>query len=103
VNAKDEILRLVGKEKIEAICLGEKGYELEPKPQFFDSKNVEKALSILNFDFDSDYGEENGYALWAWTKSKIIITGTYDGMEWYTVIPRNPENIAGIPERIGGG
>lgn len=102
MNAKKEILELCGDETIEAICIGTIGYGVHsPKnPQFYSRENVNEALKLLDFEFDSSFGSENGYRLLAWTKTKVIIKVIYDGSETYEVVPRNPEVI--MPEPYGG-
>jgi len=95
MNTKEEILNLTK---------GDKGWSLEDlkKPQFFDKDKIKDALKILDFEFNSGYGGENGYAIYVWTKTKIVVKGTYDGAEWYEVIPRNPDKDI-VPSSIGGG
>lgn len=103
MNTKKVILSLVNQEDIEAISIGKKGWDDKPKlPLYFNKEELSKALQILDFEFDSGYGGEEGYAVYVWTKDKIIVKGCYDGSEWYTAIPRNPDkNI--VPTSIGGG
>lgn len=106
MNAKDELLEIskeVG-EEILAISIGRRGWEAEVKtPLYFEGKKeVQKALQILDFKFDSGYGGEDGYCLFAWTKNWVIIKGTYDGSEWYSHVPRNPDAKT-VPFSIGGG
>ena len=104
MNAKEKLLELTSGEEIEAICIGEKGYNYEDetdKPLFFPKSNIEEALKLLDFEFDSGYGGEEGYRLYAWTKTKVIIKSVYDGSEAYKVVPRNPETI--MPVAYGGG
>jgi hypothetical protein len=64
MNAKEKILELVKKEDIEAISIGQKGWDDIEKPIFFDKKELDKALQVLDFEFDSSYGGENGYAVY---------------------------------------
>ena len=104
MNAKKELLELADGEPILAISIGDKGWSWDqPRiPRLFRGRKIEEALNILDFEFDSGYGGEEGYSLYAWTKSKVIIKGTYDGSEWYGVVPRNPSKDV-KPESIGGG
>lgn len=104
MNAKKELLKLADGENILAISMGELGCLLDEQkhPNYFKGKQkVEEALKILDFDFDSGYGVEEGYSLYAWTKTKVIVEGTYDGAEWYESIPRNPTDEQ-MPKSIGG-
>jgi len=68
---------------------------------FFEKEEIDKALEILDFEFDSGYGGEEGYSVYVWAKDEIIVKGTYDGAEWYEVIPRNPDKDI-MPTSIGG-
>ncbi len=111
MNAKTELLKLADGETILAIGLGEKGYRHSDQPPDLNARNyigqqVEQALDILDFEFDSSFGGEEGYSLYAWTKTKVIVKGTYDGSEWYEAIPRNPPKVRQEyiePQAIGGG
>ena len=102
MNAKKEILSITTEESIEAISIGDKGWREEYKlPMFYTKDKIKEALEKLDFEFDSSYGGEEGYAVYVWTKDEIIVKGCYDGSEWYTTIPRNPDkNI--VPTSIGG-
>ena len=104
MNAKKELLELAGGEEIEAIFIGSKGYcysDDEFKPEFFGAERVDEALKMLDFEFDDGFGGEEGYRLFAWTKSWVIIKSVYDGAEDYHKIPRNPTKEV-IPEGYGG-
>lgn len=102
MNAKNVILELTNGEEIEAIMLGCIGWLDDKHENTFYPKNmVEEALKVLDFEFDEDFGGENGYRLFAWTKSKVIIKTVYDGSEEYVAIPRNPSDV--VPDAYGGG
>jgi hypothetical protein len=101
VNAWEEILELAGDERIEAICIGDKGWRADPGPiKYFD--NYMDAKETLCYEFDDGYGGPEGHVLYAWTKNFVIVPGYYDGSEWYVKVPRNPTREI-RPERIGGG
>ena len=103
MNAKDALLRLSKGEDILAICIGEKGWDFEEKPPAYYGKGrINEALKLLDFEFDGGFGGEEGYSLYAWTKSFVIVKGAYDGSEWYEALPRNPTRNE-RPESIGGG
>lgn len=103
MNTKTKILELLKGEEILAISIGEKGWGSDRKePMFFNKKRTQEALSILDFEFDSGYGGEEGCSVYVWTKNWVIIKGCYDGSEWYSLIPRNP-NKEVMPTSIGGG
>ena len=106
MNAKTEILKLTKGEEILAIHIGldprRRYSEDEGETEYFEGADVEKGLRKLNFDFDSSWGGEEGFSVYVWTETKVIVKGTYDGSEWYTFIPRNPCKLP-PPESIGGG
>lgn len=55
----------------------------------------------LDKKFDDGYGGTNGDPFTVWTACNVYFPGCYDGAEWATSVPRNPN---GIPtEHIGGG
>jgi len=107
VNAKKELLELTEGEEILAISIGSKGYDWgldvgERQPLYFSGGKVVDAFKLLDFEFDEGYGGEEGHSLYVWTKTKVIVKGTYDGAEWYEAIPRNPDKNKS-PQSIGGG
>jgi len=105
MNAKKGILKLLRGEEIEAISLGDLGdsWSDGTQPiQFYEGEKIKEGLKKLDFEFDSGFGGQEGYCVYVWSKSWIIVKGYYDGSEWYERIPRNPDkNIR--PESIGGG
>lgn len=107
MNAKNEILRLLGGEKIIAISLGKHPDDDHVKEAknpygYFENDNIVLALEALDFEFDDSFGGENGYPVLVWTETKIIVKGCYDGSEWYVMLPRNPDRHY-VPTSIGGG
>ncbi len=104
MNAKEELLRLADGELIIAILLDGRYCNADApiESRLFEGEvEVRIALKTLDFEFDSSYGLEEGCSLYAWTKTKVIVKGTYDGAEWYLAIPRNPTGTV-VPESIGG-
>lgn len=101
MNAKEEILELIKDEEIEAICIGTIGSSWdESTPTFYPKQMVQEGLKELDFEFDDDFGGEEGYRLLVWTPTKVIIKSIYDGSEEYEVVPRNPEKM--MPRAYGG-
>lgn len=99
MNAKEEILGIIGDEEIEAIAIAspKPNGKYETKQEYFVGKeNVFKALKILDFEFDCHAGP-NGYNVYAWTKTKMIFKGEDRGSEGYSYLPRNPVNIYPYP------
>ena len=94
MNTKKVILEFIKEvdEEIIAIQIGRKGddYNSNEEGRLFRKKDINKALDILDFEFDSGYGGEEGYSIYVWTKNWIILKGTYDGSESYHKIPRKP-------------
>ena len=105
MNAKQKILTLIDGEEIEAISLGTKGWwnddQDEIKPKYYPKEQVDEALKILDFEFDSGFGCEEGCRVFVWTKNVITIKTVYDGAENYVTVPRHPSDI--VPIAYGGG
>ena len=55
----------------------------------------------LDVEFDGGFGSQEGCSFAVWTAKWVYFPATYDGAEWATSVPRNPdgETIA----HIGGG
>ena len=100
-NAKDDLIELASGEKFEAIVLSRRKYYEWQDPEYFGPDMIKVALKELDFEFDSGYGGEEGFRLYAWTPTKVIIKSVYDGSEAYEAIPRHPSNI--MPQAYGGG
>ena len=100
MNTKEEILKLVKKEEIEAILIGKEDCFGEVKEEeLYEKDKIPEALKKLNFEFDDE--TEEGYIALVWTKDWIIIhneyeadnegDGVYNKIQWYNKIPRNPK------------
>ena len=102
-NAKKKLLELAGGEPFEAIVISKhdkENYDWST-PEYFGKEMIEEAFKVLDFEFDSGYGGEEGHRLYAWTPTKVIIKSVYDGSESYDIVPRHPSNV--MPEAYGGG
>jgi len=108
-NLRQWILDMAEGEEIEAVVIGEMGwgdygkdrvptYEQSPKGQILTWSEAEK---YLDYEFNAGYGAPGCQAIYAWTATKIIAIGQYDGSTWPYSIPRHP--IAVMPEMEGGG
>jgi len=60
----------------------------------------EEAEPMLCYEFEWGYG---GYChpIYAWTKTRVLVTECYDGCKDIKSVPRNPQAV--VPEMIGGG
>ena len=107
-NLKQWILDESGKEKILGVVIGEMGwgsfndqkvpnYAKQPKGKVLTWK---KATPWLDYEFSSGYGAPECNAVYAWTKTKVIAIGQYDGATWAYSLPRNPTDI--MPNMEGG-
>lgn len=107
-NMKAWIKDMAGREKIEAVVIGEMGwgvYNSEEVPRYEEIPKGKvlswrEASKFLDFNFDSGYGSPRCMAVYAWTKSWVIAIGQYDGSTWPFRIPRNPKDC--MPEMQGG-
>ena len=96
MNAKKVILEMVKKEDIEAISIrrvyGHKNVDYSKLDDywFFEKDKIDKALELLDYEFDGGYGLEEGDDIFVWTKDWIIVKTCYDGAEDYAKIPRHP-------------
>lgn len=59
------------------------------------------AASVLDRAFESGYGENETPNLVAWSRSHVINTWNYDGMEGIFWLPKDPTSMQ--PPRQGGG
>jgi hypothetical protein len=58
---------------------------------------------VLDREFDSGYGGQNGDLFIGYTTRFVYVTCYYDGSEWISTVPRNPSGITDhIPEYGGG-
>lgn len=107
-NLKQWLLEEAGEEPIEAVVLGEMGwgryykekvpnYDIAPKGKVL---TWEEAAPFLDYDFSPGYGAPECQAVYAWTPTKVIAIGQYDGATWPYSIPRHPVDI--MPEMEGG-
>ena len=107
-NLKHWLLEEADGEPIEGVVIGEMGwgdyaskdvpnYEAIPKGQLL---TWDEAQDYLNYEFSSGYGAPQCNAVYAWTASKVIAIGQYDGATWPYSIPRNPTDV--MPEMEGG-
>jgi hypothetical protein len=108
-NLKNWLLDTANGEKIEAVVIGEMGwgsYLSEDVPDYDEIPkglvlSWEEAEQYLDYEFDDDYGAPGCNAIYAWTATKVIAIGQYDGSTWPYAIPRDPTSV--MPEMQGGG
>lgn len=46
--------------------------------------------SVLDIDFDDDYGAAEGPAVLVWSETRVYFPVVYDGAEWLGSAPRKP-------------
>ena len=46
--------------------------------------------SVLDVEFDSDWGSHEGQPFTAWTERRVYFPVVYDGSEWVGSAPRDP-------------
>lgn len=107
----DEIIEEAGGEPILGVVLsGGRGWLSEYREDTPNRTPVELAYKLidwptaqplLDYDYDRGYGSEDCHAVTAWTPSKVIFVGCYDGATWVTSVPRNPQDC--VPSMVGGG
>lgn len=63
-------------------------------------KSLDQIKDKIDYNFDSGFGDTEGFAFTAWTKNRVYFPACYAGSEWIHSVPRNPCNEA--TEHIGG-
>jgi len=100
-NLLEWIESIADGEEIEAVVIGEmgwpSGYGSEDVPLYSECPKGKvisfvEARKYLDYEFSSDFGAPGCQSVWAWTETKVIAIGQYDGSTWPYYIPRNPEN-----------
>jgi len=108
-NLVNWIESLTGDEAIEAVVIGEMGwdgdYNSEKVPTYdLQPKNVVlswvEARPLLDYEFDADLGAPQCNAITAWTKSWVIAVAQYFGATSPFRVPRNP--VPHKPSMPGG-
>lgn len=107
-NLKQWLLSEADGEKIQAVVIGKMGwgdYNSEYVPNYAGIPkgrvlSWKEAAPLLDYEFDSGFGAPGCNAIWAWTKSKVIAIGQYDGRTWPYSVPRNP--VDQMPTMEGG-
>ena len=104
-NFKNDILKVADDQDIEAIVIGNMGWEYygyEDKPTWIMDKLLswKEAEPCLDYEYDDTYGAPDCQAITAWTKDYVLFVSQYDGSTRVERIPRNP--IAYRPEMPGG-
>lgn len=90
-NFLEDILTAAGGEEIIAFkFLDGRAYN-SPTP--FGGKVVpfSEVIGELNYDYDDGYGGQDCHNIYAWTPTRILYVGEYDGSTWIDSKPRNPE------------
>ena len=102
------IQELSDKEEIEAVIIGEMGWDNynqpDGLPDDYKSKigkvmTADEAMPYLTYSFDNGFGAPNCTAIAAYTKTWVISVSQYDGATSPFRMARNP--ISFIPEMPG--
>lgn len=109
-NLKTQILELANGEPIEAVVIGNMGwddYGIEEIPaESRDESNWDKVISwekaapLLDYDYDPGYGAPGCQAIVVWTPNKVMFVSQYDGATSLEYVPRHP--IGHKPNMPGG-
>ena len=73
------------------------GYKDQPKGEILAWAD---ARQWLDYEFNCGYGAPGCNAVYAWTSTKVIMVGQYDGSTWVYSVPRNPMDC--MPIMQGG-
>ncbi len=103
----DEIEEAARGEPIEAIVVASVGTSYRPADDRFEQADAlagqvvswEKMRPLLAYEYDSGYGSADCHAITAWTASRVIFVGEYDGATGMNWLPRNP--VVHCPEMSG--
>jgi hypothetical protein len=87
-NFLEDVEEVIGDEEVVGIVVGARGF-IE-RPQDEDLIDWEEAKPLLNYEYDSGYGGLDCHRITAWTTTRVIFVGEYDGSSWITSVPRNP-------------
>ena len=71
------------------------------KESFDDIESSTLTEAELDTEFDNGYGGPEGVPFTVWTKNYVYFPAVYDGAEWVSCVPRNPNGHA--TDHVGGG
>lgn len=63
----------------------------DPEVELFEFQETNKALELLDKEFDSGFGGENGPRFFVWFKEYVMGKSIYDGSEGTFLVPRDPQ------------
>ena len=89
-NFKDDILQEADGAPIEAIVVSSKRGELWGDLETRPVLSWEKALPMIDYEYDSGFGREDCHGIYAWTDSRVLFVHEYDGSTQVNSVPRNP-------------
>jgi hypothetical protein len=52
--------------------------------------NWDEARPMLDYEYSSGFGAPECDAVWAWTPTRVLFVGEYDGSTCIVSVPRNP-------------
>jgi len=95
-NFKADILEDAAGEPIVAIVVAEMDRDTHSDERVIAPIDHNKVLAwstvanALDYEYDPGYGGEDCHAITAWTPTRVIFCGCYDGSTWLQSVPRNP-------------
>lgn len=102
-NLKAWIEEAANGESVEAVVIGTLDYGDEDVPK--NDRRAGQVLSwedaapLLDYSFDCGHGTAGCEPVIAWTASRVIFIGEYDGATWPAWVPRHP--VALMPGHSG--
>lgn len=105
-NFAKDIEDEAGGEPIHAIVIGEpQWWKADPRDIPTDHIGIpipwSVARPLLDYNYNTNYGSADCHAIAAYTETRVILVGTYDGATWLYSVMRNP--TPGHPSVEGGG
>ena len=98
-NFKQDILEEVKSEIKTAIIKVTNDSGVESMNRKFPKELIGKYLKLkdvidyFDYNFDSDYGDQECHDIIIWTKNKVMFIWEYDGSTHISSVPRNPNKL----------
>lgn len=100
-----DILAATKDEQIEAVVIGEMGWdgyheegkEVSRKGEILSATEAHERLS---YEYDRGYGAPDCHSVYVWTEKRVVFVSQYDGSTGLCSLPRNP--TAEMPGMPGG-
>lgn len=109
-NLKNDILEAAGDEPILAIVISRESPfdhmedDRAISKEFFDTPLTwEGAENLLDYNYHTGYGGVDCHCFYAWTETRVLFLGTYDGSTWIASVPRDWREKHIVAQYVGGG